>query len=103
MRELTQGVLIWLKKFLLGLVVHVYVPFFVPYMYSVRIHFRSERCDICVDLYMIYNYMLRMALLDRIRGWFYYVFIDKRSEGDLSRPSIIGDISIRSSQNTLAY
>ena len=28
-----------------------------------------------------------MALFDRIRGWFYYVFIrgkDKRSEGDLS-------------------
>ena len=50
---------------------------------------------------MTYNYMLRMALLDRIRGWFYYVFIrgkDKRSVGDLSRLSIIGDISIRSSQ-----
>ena len=32
--------------------------------------------------------MLRMALLDRILGWFYYVFIrgkDKRSEGDLGR------------------
>ena len=44
--------------------------------------------------------MLRMALLDRIHGWFYYVFIrgkDKRSEGDLSRLSIIGDIMIRSS------
>ena len=44
--------------------------------------------------------MLRMALLDRIRGWF-YVFIrgkDKRSEGDLSRLSIIGDIPIRSSR-----
>ena len=36
--------------------------------------------------------MLRMALLDRIRGWFYYVFIrgkDNRSECDLSWPSII--------------
>ena len=72
----------WLKKFLLGPIVnaiftlHVYVPclFFVLYMYSVRIHFRCEKCDICVDLYMIYNNMLRMALLDRIRGWFYYVF-----------------------------
>ena len=45
--------------------------------------------------------MLRMALLDRIRGWFYYVFIGrkgKRSEGDLSRLSIIGDIRIRSSR-----
>ena len=45
--------------------------------------------------------MLRMALLDRIRGSFYYVFIrgkDKRSEGDLSRLSIIGDIPIRSSR-----
>ena len=44
--------------------------------------------------------MLRMALLDRIRGWFYYVFIrgkGKSSEGDLSRLSIIGDIPIRSS------
>ena len=41
--------------------------------------------------------MLRMAVLDRIRGWFYYVFIrgkDKRSEGD---QSILGDIPIRSS------
>ena len=45
--------------------------------------------------------MLGMALLDGIRGWFYYVFIrgkDKRSEGDLSRLSIIGDIPIRSSR-----
>ena len=45
----------------------------------------------CVDLHMIYNYMLRMAILHRIRGWFYYVFIrgkDKCSEGD---QSIIGD------------
>ena len=49
---------------------------------------------------MTYNYMLRMALLDRIRGWFYYVLIrgkDKRSEGDLLRLSIIGDIPICSS------
>ena len=42
--------------------------------------------------------MLRMALLDRIRGWFYYVFFmrgnKKRSEGD---QSIIGDIPIQSS------
>ena len=33
--------------------------------------------------------MLRMAVLDRIRGWFYYVFIrgkDKRSEDDQSIP-----------------
>ena len=40
--------------------------------------------------------MMRMAVLDRIREWFYYVFIrgkDKRSEGD---QSIIGDIPIRS-------
>ena len=81
---------------------HGYVPclFFVLYMYSGRIHFRCERCDIFVDLYMIYNYVLRMALLDRIHGWFCYVFIrgkDERSEGDLSRLSIIGDIPIRSS------
>ena len=39
-----------------------YVPcFFVLYMYSVKIHFRCERCGICVDLCMIYNYMLRIA------------------------------------------
>ena len=47
--------------------------------------------------------MLRMAVLDKIRGWFYYVFIrgkDKRSEGD---QSVIGDIPIRSSPNTLSY
>ena len=46
------------------------------------------------------NYVLRMALLDRIRGWFYYVFIrgkDKRSEDNLSKLSIIGDTQIRSS------
>ena len=45
--------------------------------------------------------MLRIAFLDRVRGWFYYVFIrgkDKRSEGDLSRLSIIGDIPVRSSR-----
>ena len=99
---------IWLKKFLLSPIVvdaiftfHVYFPclffvlytysvrihvpclFFVLYIYSVRIH---ERCGICVDLYMIYNYMLGIALLDSFRGWFYYVFIrgkEKRSEGDL--------------------
>ena len=50
---------------------------------------------------MTYNYMLRMALLDRIRGWFYYVFIrgkDKRIESDLSKLSMIGDIPIRSSR-----
>ena len=50
---------------------------------------------------MTYNYMLRMASLDRICGCFYYVFIrgkDKRSEGDLSRLSIIGDIPICSSR-----
>ena len=38
--------------------------------------------------------MLRMDFVDRISGWFYYVFIrgrDKRSEGDLSRLSIIND------------
>ena len=40
----------------------------------VRILFRYKRCDICVDLHMISdNYMLRMAVLHRIRGWFYYV------------------------------
>ena len=55
----------------------------------------------CCDPQCSGNYMLRMALLYRIRGWFYYVFIrgkDKRSECDLSRLSIIGDIPIRSSR-----
>ena len=48
---------------------------------------------------MIYNYMLRMALLDREFAGGFIVFMgkDKRSEGDLSRLSIIGDIPIRSS------
>ena len=58
---------------------------FVLYMYSVRI---LERCDICVDLYMIYNYMLRIALLDRIRGWFYYVFIRGKARVDRLRKGI---------------
>ena len=38
----------------------------------VRIRFRYQRCDICVDLHVIY--MLTMAVLNRIHGWFYYVF-----------------------------
>ena len=98
---MAQRVLTWSNSQLNNSPCNFHVPcclFFVLYMYSVRIHFRCERCGICVDLYMIYNYMLRMALLDRIRGWFYYVFIGgkgKSSEGDLSRLSIIGDIPIR--------
>ena len=52
---------------------HVPCLFFVLYMYS-RIRFRYQRCDIYVNLHMIYKYMLRMAVLDRICGWFYYVF-----------------------------
>ena len=36
--------------------------FFVLYMYSVKVHFRCGRCGVCVDLYMICNYMLRIAL-----------------------------------------
>ena len=59
---------------------HVPCPEFHVYFSSftcirVRIRFRYKRCDICVDLHMIYNYMLRIAVLGRIRGWFYYVFI----------------------------
>ena len=38
----------------------------------VRIRVRYQRCDICVDLHVIY--MLRKAVLDRIRRCFYYVF-----------------------------
>ena len=47
-----------------------YCLFFVLHMYSVRIYFSCERCDICVDLYMIYNYMLRMAFLIEFAGGF---------------------------------
>ena len=36
--------------------------------------FASGIKDICVDLRMI---MLRLAVLDRIRGWFYYVFLSE--------------------------
>ena len=44
-------------------------------MYSVRIYFSCERCDICVDLYMIYNYMLRMAFLIEFAGGFIMFFL----------------------------
>ena len=66
---MAQKVLTWSNSQLNNCRCNFHVPclFFVLYMYSVRIHFSCERCDICVDLYMIYNYMLRMALLDRIR------------------------------------
>ena len=37
----------------------------------VSIRFRYQRSDICADSHMIY--ILRMAVLNRIRGWFYYV------------------------------
>ena len=67
---MAQKVLTWPNKQLNNSRCNFHVPclFFVSYMCSVRIHFRCERCDICVDLHMINNYMLRMALLDRIRG-----------------------------------
>ena len=107
MWELTQGVPIWLKKFLLGTIVNCIVhAVFTFHIYfssctciRVRIRFRYQRCDVCVDLHMIYNYVLRMTVLERIRRWFYCVFFfirgkDKRSEGG---QSIIGDIPIRSS------
>ena len=66
--------------------------FNVPCLCSMFI-FVCKRCDVC----MTYNYMLRVALLDRIRGWFYYVFI-RGYEGDLLSLSVIGDIPIRSSR-----
>ena len=37
---------------------------------AAHVYFRCERCDICVDLYMIYNYMLRMAFLIEFAGGF---------------------------------
>ena len=41
--------------------------------------------------------MLRMAVLDRIRGWFYYVFIRRKDKGSEADQSITGDIPSRSS------
>ena len=51
--------------------------FRLVHVIRVRIRFRYQRFDICVDLHMIYNDMLRMAVLDRFRGWFYYVFYER--------------------------
>ena len=77
-----QGVPIWLKKFLLGPIAKLnnsLCSFQVSCLLihlgtciQVRIRFRYQRCDIRVDLLVIY--MLRMSVLDRIRGWFYYAF-----------------------------
>ena len=80
LQELTQGVPIRLKKFLLGPIVKLNslcsfqgscLLINLGTCIRVRIRFRYQRCDICVDLHMIY--MLRMAVLNRTGGWFYYV------------------------------
>ena len=69
------------KNFLLGPIVKLHslcsfqVSCFLIHLgtcIGVRIRFKYQRCDICVGLHVIY--MLRMAVLNRIRGWFYYVF-----------------------------
>ena len=39
----------------------------------VRIRSRYQRCDICVDLHMIYNYMFRMAELIEFAGGFMFL------------------------------
>ena len=39
--------------------------------------FGSGIKDICVNSHMIHDYMLRMVVLDRIRGWFYYAFLSE--------------------------
>ena len=66
--ELTQGVPIWLEKFLLGPIVKTSLVYAVSRLLIHLLHvFESEfasdqqRCDNCVDLHMIY--VLRMALL----------------------------------------
>ena len=68
MWKLAQGVPIWLKKFLLGPVVKEKSGLcsftFINSSSAcirVRIRFRCQRCDNCVDLHMIY--VLRMAVL----------------------------------------
>ena len=67
-----QKVLTWSNLIIVDAILRFmfYCLFFVLYMYLVRIYFRCERCDICVDLYMIYNYMLRMAFLIEFAGGF---------------------------------
>ena len=45
-------------------------PDLLIWKYPPGIYFRCERCDICVDLHMIYNYMLRMAFLIEFAGGF---------------------------------
>ena len=62
---MTQKVLTWSDSQLNNGLYNFHIAWYVPCLFFVlyvRIHFRCERCDICV---MIYNYMLRMALLDR--------------------------------------
>ena len=56
MWELTQGVPIWLKKFLLGPIVKESLHVFESEFASA-----GQRCDNCVDLHMIY--LLRMVVL----------------------------------------
>ena len=80
LQELWQGVPIWLKKFLLGPIVklnslcsfQVSCLLILGTYFRVRIRFRYQTCDICVDLHVIY--MLRMTVLNRIRGWFLLCF-----------------------------
>ena len=53
----------------------------------VRILFRYKRCDICVDLHMIYNYLLAVldTMIEFAGGFIMFLYIkgkDKRNEGD---------------------
>ena len=70
--NLAQKVLTWSNWITVDAILRFmfYCLFFALYMYSVRIYFSCERCDICVDFYMIYNYMLRMAFLIEFAGGF---------------------------------
>ena len=85
MQELTQGVPIWLKKFLLGPIGNESSMQFSHLMFInsfctcilVRVLFSYQKCDICGDLHMIN--LLRMAVLNIIRRWFLELEIKKNT------------------------
>ena len=76
MYELTQGVPIWPKKFLLGPTVKLnsLCSFHVSCS-SIHLEhvFESKFASGIKDADLHVIYVLRIAVLNRIRGWFYYV------------------------------
>ena len=62
---------------------------------QVRTRFRYQRCDICVDLHVIY--MLIMAVLNGFAGGFTMFSRSKEKRCECDQLIIIGDIPIRSS------